>query len=192
LFLSLSRRSPNQNPLQNLLRSQLRKPRHPKHPRQLPKHLQRPRRPNLQPQVFRARVITRLLRRKVWRVPVFRARATTPLPLPKEWVGQLPVAPHRELDLVGLSIEKEAPGLRSSHALVVPAVGLVVPVSVAPAAVLAVALEVAQVVVPALAGVDADLVEVPLVPSVAAVARASHVSRSARSVKSLKCGRRRV
>lgn len=192
MFLSLSRRSPNQNSLQNLLRSQLRKPRHPKHPRRLPKLLQRPRRPSPQPQVSRARVTTRLLRRKVWRVPVFRARATTPLPLPKEWVGQLLVAPHRELDLVGLSIEKEAPGLRSSRALVVPAVGLVVPVSVAPAAVLAVAPEVAQVVVPALAGVDADLVEVPLVPSVAAVARASHVSRSARSVKSLKCGRRRV
>ena len=133
-----------------------------------------------------------MLRRKVWRVPVFRARATTPLPLPKEWVGQLLVAPHRELDLVGLSIETAAPGLRSRHALVVPAVGLVVPVSVAPVAVLAVALEVAQVVVPALAGADADLVEVPLVPSVAAAARASHESRSARSVKSLKCGRRRV
>ena len=110
------------------------------------------------------------------------------MPPPKEWVGRLLAAPHRVLELVGLSIEKEAPGLRSRRARVVPAVGLVVPVSVAPAAVL----EVAQVVVPALAGVDADLVEVPLVPSVAAVARASHVSRSARSVKSLKCGRRRV
>ena len=133
-----------------------------------------------------------MLRRKVWRVPVFRARVITPLPLPKEWVGQLLAAPHRVLELVGLSIEKEAPGLRSSHALVVPAVGLVVPVSVAPAAVLAVALEVAQVVVPALVGVDAAPVVVPQERLVAAVARASHASRSARSVKSLKCGRRRV
>ena len=114
------------------------------------------------------------------------------MPPPKEWVGRLLVAPHRVLDLVGLSIEMEAPGLLSNRARVAPAVGLVVPVSVAPAAVLAVVPAVVQEVAPALAGVDADLVEVPLVPSVAAVARASHASRSARSVKSLKCGRRRV
>lgn len=133
-----------------------------------------------------------MLRRRAWRVPVFRARAITPLPLPKEWVGQLLVAPHRVLDLVGLSIEKEGPGLLSSHVRVAPAVGLVVPVSVAPAAVLAVAPEVAQVVAPALVAAVAVLAVVPLVLLVAAVARASHASRSARSVKSLKCGRRRV
>ena len=133
-----------------------------------------------------------MLRRRAWRVPVFRARAITPLPLPKEWVGQRLVVPPRVLELVGLSIEKEAPGLLSSHARAAPAVGLVVPVSAVPVAVLAVAPEVAREVVPVLVGVDADLVEVPLVLSVAAVARASHESRSARSVKSLKCGRRRV
>lgn len=114
------------------------------------------------------------------------------MPLPKEWVGQLLVAPRRVLGPVGLSIEKEAPGLLSSHARVVPAVGLVVPVSAAPVVVLAVVPAVARVVVLALVGVDAAPVVVPRELLVAAVARASHESRSARSVKSLKCGRRRV
>lgn len=125
--------------------------------------------------------------RKAWRVPVFRAPAITRLLLLREWVARLKV-----LDLVVLSIEMEAPGLPSSHGLVALAVGQVGPVLVAPAAVLVVVPEVAQVGAPALVDEVAVLVVVPLVLLVAVAARANPASRSARSVKSLRCGRRRV
>lgn len=173
MFLSPSRRSPNQNLLQSPLPNQLRRVRRRKRPRPLRRHLRRPRHPNLQPQVFRAPAITRLL-------------------LLREWVAPLPVARLKVLDLVVLSIEMEAPGLPSSHGLVALAAGQVGPVLVAPAAVLVVVPEVAQVGAPALVDEVAVLVVVPLVLLVAVAARANPASRSARSVKSLRCGRRRV
>lgn len=130
--------------------------------------------------------------RKAWRVPVFRAPAITRLRLLREWVAPLPVARLKAMDLAVLSIEMEAPGLPSSHGLVALAVGQVGPVLVAPAAVLVVGPEVAQVGGPALVVEVAVLVVVPLVLLVAVAARANPASRSARSVKSLRCGRRRV